>query len=258
MTDNNSSVNVYSIGGEVLKTISLPLAFKTAFRPDVIKRVVVAQEANRRQPYGPSKLSGMRHAVSTWGKGRGVARVQRLTQGSEAAESPNNVGGRRAHPPLPKKDLSKKANRKERRLARLSALAATSIPEIVKERGHRFNEDITLPLVVEDTVESLETTREVLETLESLGVDEDLQRAKSGKHIRSGKGKMRGRKYRTPRSVLIVVSEESVPLFRSAANIPGVEVVQPERLNTGLLAPGGGAGRMALFSEAALEKIGGW
>jgi len=258
MAGNDSSVKVYSIGGDVVRTISLPRAFGTTFRPDIIKRAVVAQEANKRQPYGPSKMGGMKHAVSTWGKGRGVSRVQRLTQGRKAAESPNNVGGRRAHPPVPEKDWSKKVNRKERRFAKLSALAATSDPDIVKERGHRFEEDITLPLIVEDGMESLESTRDVMQAFESLGIIDDVDRAKYGKHIRAGRGKMRGRKYRIPRSVLIVVSDGEVPLFKSANNIPGVEIVATERLNTGLLAPGGDPGRLALFTEAALGKMEEW
>lgn len=254
----NSSVNVYSLGGEVVKTVSLPRAFGTALRPDLIKRAVVAQEANKRQPYGPSRSAGMRHAVSTWGKGRGVARVQRLTQGRTAAESPGNVGGRRAHPPVPEKNLSKKVNRKERRLAKFSALAATSYPEVVRGRGHRFEEDVTLPVVVEDDFEDLETTKEVIEALEILGLGDDVLRAKEGKHVRAGRGKMRGRKYRRPRSILIIVSEEDVPLVKSAGNIPGVEIVPPSRLNAGVLAPGGDAGRLTLLSESALGKIGEW
>ena len=73
----------------------------------------------RGSPTDPKPGAGMRHAVSTWGKGRGVARVQRLTQGAKGAESPNNVGGRRAFPPKAEKDWSKKINRKERTLAKL-------------------------------------------------------------------------------------------------------------------------------------------
>ncbi len=96
---DKATVNVYSLTGEVIKTQSLPAVFATQFRPDVIHRAVVAEEANRRQPYGSKPGAGIRHSVSTWGKGRGVARVQRLAQGAKGAESPNNVGGRRAFPP---------------------------------------------------------------------------------------------------------------------------------------------------------------
>ena len=97
---SSKSVNVYGIDGKAKGKVELPSVFRTPFRPDVIKRSVISAQANRRQRYGPRKNSGMRHAVSTWGKGRGVSRVQRLKQGRTGAESPNNVGGRRAHPPF--------------------------------------------------------------------------------------------------------------------------------------------------------------
>ena len=142
MPKNN--VNIYSVKGDVVKSVELPAAFATDYRPDIIHRAAVAEQANRRQAYGPSPTAGIRHAVSQWGKGRGTSRVQRLTQGSKAAESPNNVGGRRAFPPKPEKDYSKKVNRKEKFKAKLSALAALSDPEIVKMRGHKFDDGLTM------------------------------------------------------------------------------------------------------------------
>jgi large subunit ribosomal protein L4e len=253
-----NGVNVYSVSGDVVRSVELPKAFSTEYRPDLIHRATVAEEANKRQPYGPSEKAGMRHAVSQWGKGRGVSRVQRLTQGSKAAESPNNVGGRRAFPPKPEKDYSKKVNKKERNKAKLSALAALSDQELVKKRGHQFDDGITVPVIVEDKFEGLSTTNEVVSVLDSIGLSADLDRAKDGKKIRAGRGKMRSRKYKTPRSLLLVVSGKEVPLFQGAHNLPGVEVVTIEGLNTGRLAPGGAAGRLAIFSEAALSKVGGW
>jgi len=258
MGGNGSSVNVYSLEGEVLRKIDLPPVFSTGYRPDVIRKVVNAQRANARQAYGPSEMAGMRHAVSTWGKGRGVARVQRLTQGRKAAESPNNVGGRRAHPPRPEKDWTMKVNRKEIRLAKLSALAAMSDGERVSKRGHWFDENVTLPVVVENDFESLETTSEVLDVLRSIGVGDDIERSKGGRKVRPGRGKMRGRRYKIPRSLLIVVSRDDAPLFRSAKNLPGVDIVSPGRINTSVLAPGGDPGRLAVFTEAAIDQVGGW
>lgn len=258
MVANDSSVNVYSLDGKVVRTIGLPSAFSTEYRPDVIRKVVNAHRANARQPYGPSETAGMRHAVSTWGKGRGVARVQRLTQGRHAAESPNNVGGRRAHPPRPERDWSMKVNRKERRLAKLSALAALSDGQRVIGRGHWFEEGVTLPVVVEDDFENLESTSEVMEALSSIGLGNDIDRSKRGKKIRAGRGKMRGRKYKIPVSILIVVSREDAPVVRSAKNLPGVDVVVPNAINTSVLAPGGDPGRLAVFTEAAIDQVGGW
>ncbi|HHT76080.1 MAG TPA: 50S ribosomal protein L4 [Methanomassiliicoccaceae archaeon] len=253
-----NSVNVYSINGDVVRSVELPSAFKMEFRPDLIHRVVVAEQANKRQPYGPSPTAGIRHSVSTWGKGRGVARVQRLSQGSKAAESPNNVGGRRAFPPKPEKDYSKKVNRKERQKARLSALAALADPEMVRQRGHLFSEGITTPVVVEDAFEALSTTAEVYEALDKIGVSADLERAKNGRKVRAGRGKMRSRRYKGKRSLLLVVSAPEASLFKGANNLPGVEIVSADMLNTGRLAPGGMPGRLAVFSESALKKIGEW
>ena len=255
---DKATVNVYSLTGEVIKTQSLPAVFATQFRPDVIHRAVVAEEANRRQPYGSKPGAGIRHSVSTWGKGRGVARVQRLAQGAKGAESPNNVGGRRAFPPRVDKDWSLKVNQKERVLAKLSALAATADAEKVKARGHQFNEALTLPVVIEDRLEEVRSTSEVLSVLKSIGVSEDVVRSKEGIRVRAGRGKMRGRRYRMPRSLLIVVSSHDVALVKGARNLPGVEVAFAEALNPGMLAPGGLPGRLTVFSESALKKIGEW
>jgi large subunit ribosomal protein L4e len=250
-------VNLYSITGKAKKKVKLPEVFYEDVRTDLIRRAVCASMANRRQPYGPNPNSGMRHAVSTWGKGRGVARVQRLTQGRTAAESPNNVGGRRAHPPRPEKDWSQKINKKEKKKARNSALSATKEAELVRERGHKFKKSVTMPIVVEDTIEKIKTTKEAIDALEKLGIKADLERAKTGVHIRAGRGKMRGRRFRKPKSVLVVVSDHK-KAQRGFGNIPGVDVTTPEQLNTELLAPGGLPGRLTLFSEGAMKHLEGW
>ncbi len=250
-------VNVYDLKGEVAGEKELPSAFGTEVRPDVIHRAVVAIEANRRQPYAPKAYAGASHSVSTWGKGRGVSRVQRLKGGSTAAQSPNNVGGRRAHPPKVDKDLGKKINKKELMLAKMSALSATGRSEIVKARGHQFKEELTVPVVVKDDIESVKTTKEAVEMLESIGVYDDIVRAADGKRIRAGRGKMRSRKYRMPRSVLVVLSSQCTG-GRSLRNLPGVEIATPAELNASMLAPGGDPGRLMVVSEKALDAIGGW
>src|SRR2546426_9806715 len=127
------------------------------------------------------------------------------------AQAPGTVGGRRAHPARPDTVWAKKVNEHERRLARNAALAALKDPRMVASRGHRFPEDITLPVVIEDGIETLTpdsgATREGLKILDHLGLLPDVERAKDGRHIRAGRGKMRGRRYRQPRSVLVVVKE---------------------------------------------------
>ncbi len=250
-------INVYDLEGKVSGEKDLPESFKSELRPDIIRRAVTAIEANARQAYAPSPTAGMRHSVETWGKGRGVSRVQRLMGSSTAAQSPNNVGGRRAHPPKVEKNLGKKINRKELLMAKLSALRATSEPELVKARGHLFDEKLTVPVVVKDDFEAIKSTKEAIKTLSSIGVYEDVERASAGKNIRAGRGKMRGRRYRIPRSVLVVVSKDC-PATRSVRNLPGVEVTTPAAVNVSMLAPGGAPGRLLIVTEAALQTMGGW
>ena len=253
-----AKTNVYGVNGDVASQVDVPAVFSTPYRPDIIKKAVLAAAANKRQPYGPSKGAGMRHSVSTWGKGRGVARVQRIAAGRMATESPNNVSGRRAHPPVPERNWSMKINQKERALARKSAIAATGCADCVKARGHQFDDNVSFPIVVADAVQDIKTTAEVSAFLQKIGLGYDLDRAKDGRKIRAGRGTMRNRKYRTPVSVLIVVSEREVPVFESASNLPGVQIEEVSSLSAAILAPGGDAGRLTVYTESAFAKIGEW
>ena len=255
-----TTTNVYAVNGGVAGTVEVPAAFTTPYRPDIIKKAVLAAAANGRQPYGPGARSGMRHAVSFRGKGTGSARNQRIHGLGKAGESPNNVSGRRAHPPVPERIWAQKINKKEAKIARASALAATGCADCVKARGHQFDDSVSFPIVVEDALNEVKATSEVIEILEKIGVGYDLDRAKDGRKIRAGRGTMRNRKYRTPVSVLIVVAdnERNAPIFKSAANIPGVTVEEVKTLNTSILAPGGDAGRLTVYTKAAIDAIGGW
>ena len=250
-------VNLYTITGSVESEVTLPAVFDSALRPDLIRKAVTAARANRRQAYGPNPRSGMRHSVETAGKGQGISRVQRLKSGSNAAEAPNNVGGRRAHPPKSWAIWTKKMNKKERAKARNSAMAATADSGLVIHRGHMFNRKITLPVVVSDNFEKIQKTKKVIDSLDSLGIYNDVVRAKEGTHIRAGRGKMRGRRFRVPRGILIIVSEKG-SLYKAARNLSGVEVRVPSEINTEVLAPGGDPGRLALITQSALKQIGGW
>jgi large subunit ribosomal protein L4e len=250
-----TKVNVYSMDGTVKEKIDLPKIFDTPYRPDIIKKSFEVIRSNQRQPYGSDPLAGTRHAVASVGKGRGMSRVPRLTQGQAAALAPNVVGGRRAHPPKIERDWKEKMNKKENQLARNSALAATADTEIVKKRGHLFDDKITLPIIVDDYFEKIKKTKEVIEVLEKIGIYSDVLRSANGKHVRAGKGKMRGRRYRTPKSLLIVSTKETIE--KSSDNLSGVDIAKPHQLNIEHLAPGGIAGRLTIFTKSALTQLGG-
>jgi large subunit ribosomal protein L4e len=146
-------------------------------------------------------------------------------------------------------------------MARDAALAALKEASMVTARGHRFNEELSLPVVVEDGIETLArengATQEGVKILETIGVFPDVDRAKEGRHVRAGRGKMRGRRYRQPTSLLVVVKDPKT-VRRLFGNLPGVDVVSPAALNAEVLAPGGDPGRLTMFSEGALEVLRGW
>jgi large subunit ribosomal protein L4e len=248
-------VNVYGTDGSSKEQIELPEIFSTPYRPDIIKKSFNTLQTNRRQPYGVDPMSGCKHATASVGKGRGMSRVPRLTQGRRAALAPCVVGGRRAHPPKSERNWKEKINKKEKQLAKKSALGATSNKEIVLKRGHKFNEKITLPVIVEDKFEKINKTKDVITALDKIGIYDDILRAANGKHIRAGKGKMRGRKYKTPKSILIISSHDTI--LRSSKNLTGVDAVKPKDINIEHLAPGGEAGRLTVVTKSAIKEIGG-
>jgi large subunit ribosomal protein L4e len=248
-------VNVYRVDGSVSEKIDLPEVFNTEYRPDLIRKSFNVMRSNRRQPYGADPFAGTKHATASVGKGRGSSRVPRLTQGRRAALAPCVVGGRRAHPPKAEKDWKEKINKKEKAKAINSALAATTDKTIVSNRGHRFDEKITLPVIIDDKFGNYNKTKEVIETLDKIGIYDDVLRATNGRHIRAGRGKMRGRKYKTPKSILIVSTKEKI--YKSSRNLTGIDVVEPNSLNIEHLAPGGNAGRLTIITKSDLKKIGG-
>ncbi|MEA2053624.1 MAG: 50S ribosomal protein L4 [Candidatus Thermoplasmatota archaeon] len=245
---------VYGMDGKVVDEISLPSDFSEGFRPDIIRKAVNVMRANRRQPYGVEETAGKKHPMEPWSPGRGVSRVPRLTQGRRAVFMPGTVGGRVAHPPKPEKNWGKKINKKEMALARKSALSTLAIEEIVKKRGHVFEEGLSLPVVVENDFEKLDKTKNVIDTMKKIGVYTDVERAKKGRHIRAGKGKLRGRKYKIPKSLLIVVKDKE-KIKKAAGNLIGVDIITPEEINVEHLAPGGDAGRLTVFTVDAIKSM---
>jgi len=243
-------INVIDLSGNTAKKVSTSL-FDEPYRPDLIKKAVLALQANRRQPYGPHMYAGMRTSAEGWGPGRGVSRVARLKNSSRAARVPQAVKGREAHPPKPEADRTEKINDKERFKAIRSAIAATGNIQLVKRRGHRF--EAQLPLVAVDELSGLKKTKEVKSFMEAVNVWDDILRAKNRK-IRAGKGKLRGRKYKKPKSVLIVTAEDN-GICKAARNLSGVDVIMHERLNAELLAPGTCAGRLTIYTESAIAKL---
>jgi len=259
-------VNVLSIQGKPKGKIDLPDVFNEKFRPDLIKRTVLALQSQRRQPYGTDPLAGSRSSAHFHGKRRqrhtmqmrDMARAPRIHTGPphfyfRARKVPQSVKGRRAHPPKVEKDWYQKINKKERKLALNSAIAATANKDVVSGR-HKV-ELVELPLVIEDAVQSINKTKDVERLLSSLKLDDELKRIKVRK-VRAGKGKMRGRKYKTKKGPLIVVSEDK-GIGKACKNVPGIDVSLAKNISVEDLAPGTLAGRLTIWSKSSIDKLSG-
>ncbi len=261
-----SELKVFSVERKEVKSIVLPKQFSEPFRKDLIQRAVESIQSIKRHPYGAKPGAGQRASAKLSRRrreykgsyGLAIARSPRKTLSRRGmrmfwvgAVAPNTVGGRRAHPPKVSKVWEKEINKKERRKAIRSALSAVLDRALVIQRGHNPPEDY--PFAIESSMEGINKTKGVLSALKRFGFEKELERGRV-KKIRAGRGKSRGRKYKKRKSLLLVVSSECT-LTRSARNIPGVDIVPVKHINAEMLAPGGAAGRITLFTDKAIEII---
>jgi large subunit ribosomal protein L4e len=262
---SGKKAKVLSLKGTAKGDVTLPVAFDSDFRPDLIQRAFVAEQSWERQPYGIDMRAGLKTTADTFTRrrnyyrmtvNRGMALVPRQKRPGgglgEVRRVPQAKGGRKAHAPKAVKKWSKKMNEKEWILALKSAVAATTNEDLLKGEGRNHAvKDITLPLIVENAFEALKKTKEVEEVFKKLGLEQDIERA-SKKKTKAGKARTGKKKLRT--SVLIVVSGPC-DVVRAAENLAGVDVIDAEGINVSLLAPGGYPGRLTLWTEGALEKL---
>lgn len=262
-------VNIYNLDGAVSSKIKLPTVFGTPVRKRIIERAVLSADSAKLQPKGNYYWSGRLTTAQYVGRrdrvnaiiNKGVARKPHTKNRRSYLEGrvmgiPGVVGGPRAHPPKVENVLAERINKKERVLAIKSAIACIQDKEMVKKRGHIFGEELTLPVIVVNDLESFAKTKEVLIFLKKLGLDKDVTKAKNKKNIRAGKGKARGRKYKRAKSMLFIVSKDGSKLYKAARNLEGVEVVAARNISARDLAPAGVPGRLTVLSKDALEQLG--
>lgn len=260
-------VDVLDMQGQPKEKIDLPEVFQEPVREDLIRRAVLATLSNRRQPHGTDVMAGKRTSAHYHGyrrhrwtmMSREMARMPRV-HGKVSPHlmwrprfAPQVKGGRLAHPPLVEKVWAEKINKRERQKAIRSAIAATAVKELVLKRGHKFEKE--LPIVVEDQIQEIKKTKELVEFFKKIGLEKELERIKE-KKIRAGRGKTRGRKYRRKVGPLIVIKEDK-GIGKAVRNLPGANVSRVENLSAEYLAPGAVPGRLTIWAKAAIEKLGG-
>jgi large subunit ribosomal protein L4e len=260
--------SVFALDGKKLHEIELPNVFETEFHPELIKRAVLSSQTARLQPKGAFIMAGRMNSAEYRGARRlpthersinvGHARLPRLKNRKgllygRVARVPQAVGGTSPHAPKVEKKLWERINKKEKRKALASAIAASAKKELVAKR-HVLAEGISLPIVIEDKFEGLKKTRDVIAVLTSLKLEKDLENAKAKRRRKSGKSKRRGRKIKQKKSVLIITKNNS-PVYKAARNIAGIDVCELRNLNSELLAPGCLAGRLAVWTESAIKGL---
>jgi large subunit ribosomal protein L4e len=259
------NIPVYSVRGTVKGSLKAGKPFSEPVRNDLIQRAVLAEQSKLRQPYGTDPLAGKRTSAHYHGRrgrrntmmNREMARMARI-HGSgymhmRARFVPQAIKGIKAHPPKTGKNWAIKINKKERIKAILSAATASASKELVEKRGHAVESIKHIPLVVEDGFQDLRKMSEIKETLKSLGFEKELERVKERK-VRSGKGKTRGRKYRSRKGPLLIIGKDN-GVSMAARNLSGVDVVEASNLSVSMLAPGTHPGRLCLWTESALKKM---
>lgn len=257
---------ILNIEGKKVKEIELPGIFSQPVRVDIVSRILETKKT--KQPYAPSPVGGKQHSASgkivhrrhVWKSsyGRGMSRIPRKTfsrRGSQfnwvGAEVASTRGGRRAHPPKIISMLNTgKINKKEMKKALGSALSATADKKIVASKYERLAEkDVeNLPLIVESKIASLKTKKFISSLKKILGKKLFGVILKK-KTIRSGRGKLRGRKYKSSAGLLIVTGSDEKLKTKMA------ETKKVNNLGIADLA-GGGLGRLTIYTENAIKELG--
>ncbi|KAI9707724.1 MAG: hypothetical protein M1836_000686 [Candelina mexicana] len=268
MTNRPTVTIIGADGSPSDSTHPMPQVFKAPIRPDIVQTVHTGMAKNKRQPYAVSEKAGHQTSAESWGTGRAVARIPRVSGGGthragQAAFGNMCRSGRMFAPTKVWRKWHQKINLGQKRFATASALAASSVPALLLARGHHVSTVPEVPLVVSSTAFSdaaITKTSAALALLKTVGAGPDLAKVRTSRKLRSGKGKLRGRRHRQRRGPLIVYcpDEDGKELVRAFRNIPRVETSSVYALNLLQLAPGGHLGRFIVWTSsafAALDKI---
>lgn len=255
-------------GAASQNTHPLPNVFKAPIRADIVQHVHTGMAKNKRQPYAVAENAGHQTSAESWGTGRAVARIPRVSGGGthragQAAFGNMCRSGRMFAPTKVWRKWHQKINLGQKRFATVSAIAASSSAALVLARGHRIGAIPEVPLVVSSAAfadGALKKTSQAVNLLKAVGAAADVEKVKDSRKLRAGKGKLRNRRHVQRRGPLVVYdpSKDGKDLVAAFRNLPGVETCDVYALNLLQLAPGGHLGRFVVWSSnafAALDSI---
>jgi large subunit ribosomal protein L4e len=224
-----------------------------------VRSVYTRIAKNKRQAYAVSEKAGHQTSAESWGTGRAVARIPRVSGGGTSRAGQAAFGnmcrkGRMFAPTKTWRKWHVKVNQNEKRYAVVSALAASALPALVMARGHKIEQIPEVPLVVDTAVESIQKTKEAIALLKAIKAYDDVEKVINSKKLRAGKGKMRNRRHRMRKGPLVIYHADN-GIVKAFRNVPGVEMCSVSALNLLQLAPGGHVGRFCIWTKAAFEHL---
>ena len=251
-----SVVKILEMDGSNQNTIDLPTIFKTPYRPEVIQKVYNNINSYSFQKQGRYPAAGQMVSAESRNTGLGIARLARakgegFPRAGQAAGVAGVRHGRLAHPPVSWKNIYKKVNKKEKLLALCSAIAATANADLIRKRGHLFSNNIQLPIIVSNKIESITKSKDLEKILIKIGLEDDLKRT----HVRRIKSVHKNdTNRRSALSVLIIVSNDD-NVGRLNNSLPGIAVKTVKSVSVLDLAPGSKPARLTIFSESAIKEL---
>jgi large subunit ribosomal protein L4e len=250
---------VIALDGTDSGEIELPAVFNTPYRPEVIHKVYVNLLSHSYHRQGRYPAAGEMVSAESRNTGLGIARLARargegFPRAGQAAGVAGVRHGRVAHPPEAWKDIYKKINRKEKQLGLCSAIAVTAKRELVQRRGHKISNEVRLPLIVSNDIESIAKTKDLKNALIRIGLGDDLARASLVRKARSGTARRRGRSARSGTSALIIVGNDS-KLTTLSESIPGINIKHAKELSILDLVPGSKPIRLTIYSQSAIDYL---
>lgn len=252
-------INIYDLEGKKKGLIDKPEIFSVKPRKDLIQVANNVSQSKNKQTQGRDVGAGLKNKSVGWGTGHGMARTPRrkgsgFPTAQNAGRVPYAKGGRRTHPIKSEKVIEKKINKKTKKLSIISAISASGDEYWVLKRGYNIDDIPELPLVIDDKIQTIKKTEKMHSILCNLGFKEELLKIKMSRKIRSGKGKVRGRKYKNKKGILIIIKDD-FGIVNASKNIPGTDVIKYENVSIENLAPGGVSGRLVLWSQSAFSEL---
>ncbi|KYM87325.1 60S ribosomal protein L4 [Atta colombica] len=204
-------------------------------------------------------LAGHQTSAESWGTGRAVARIPRVRGGGthrsgQGAFGNMCRGGRMFAPTKPWRRWHHHVNVNQKRYALVSAIAASGVPALVQSKGHLIQEVPEFPLVVSDKIQEYTKTKQAVIFLRRIKAWNDIQKVYKSQRFRAGKGKMRNRRRIQRRGPLIVYGQDQ-GIRKAFRNIPGVSLMNINKMNLLKLAPGGHVGRFVIWTKSAFEQL---